>query len=163
MLWYLTEGIQCIHAFLIFLSSGKCQYLSQNMSPKYHGECVSRILVAHLQFALLCRNSVCLNGKEVKGVPDRVLYRVKHLLSSLTITCWHSETDLLQPVFFCHFFSFSSFCGALSSLIWVGRIFRFPLNFVQFFRDIRPLLEYWKAHRETKLDIASKEGSWCEN
>ena len=55
---------------------------------------------SHLQFALLCRNPVRLDGEEVEGVPDRVLHRVKHLLYSLTITCWHSETDLLQPVFF---------------------------------------------------------------
>ena len=76
----------------------------------------------------------------------------------LTLGNWFAATCIFR-----HFFSFSSFRGALSSLIRVGRIFRFPFNFVQFFRDIRPLLEYWKAHRETKLDIASKEGSWCEN
>ena len=51
-----------------------------------------RLVSAHLQFALLCRNSVGLNGEEVEGVPDRVLHRVKHL-PSLTITRWHSELN----------------------------------------------------------------------
>ena len=69
----------------------------------------------------------------------------------LTLGNWFAATCI-----FCHFFSFSSFCGALSShLSWQDFLFSF--------RFCSILLEHWKAHRETKLDIAAKEDTWCEN
>ena len=56
-------------------------------------------VAAHLQFALFCRNSVCLHREEVEGVPDRVLHRLKHL-PKLAITLSHFVLNpYLLPLF----------------------------------------------------------------
>ena len=85
---------QCtMHIFWIQENIIICHNIYQGeLLPEFIPNVRWRLVSAHLQFALLCRNSVGLNGEEVEGVPDRVLHRVKHL-PSLTITRWHSELN----------------------------------------------------------------------